>query len=172
MSTNTQLALAGLEIEKLPSLPHVLVKMLEVCQDANADFQKISRIVAQDAIITARVLVMANSPSYSFAVSVNTLERAVLVLGIDTLKTLIITVAVQQFFSNFGKQQGAYLKCFWTQSLSCALLSKSFAALTNFAQPEQAYLAGLLHNVGSLVLQSQFPNATIVCWTLWLILVS
>jgi HD-like signal output (HDOD) protein/signal transduction histidine kinase len=158
MSTNTQLALAGLEIEKLPSLPHVLVKMLEVCQDANADFQKISRIVAQDAIITARVLVMANSPSYSFAVSVNTLERAVLVLGIDTLKTLIITVAVQQFFSNFGKQQGAYLKCFWTQSLSCALLSKSFAALTNFAQPEQAYLAGLLHNVGSLVLQSQFPE--------------
>ncbi len=91
MSTNTQLALAGLEIEKLPSLPHILVKMLEVCQDANADFQEISRIVAQDAIITARVLVMANSPSYSFAVSVNTLERAVPVFGIDTFTTFIIT---------------------------------------------------------------------------------
>jgi HD-like signal output (HDOD) protein/signal transduction histidine kinase len=158
MSTNTQVALAGLEIEKLPSLPHVLVRMLEACQDANADFQEISRIVAQDAVITGRVLVMANSPSYSFAVSVNTLERALLVLGIDTLKTLIITVAVQQFFANFGKQQGAFLKCFWTQSLSCALLSKSFAALTNFALPEQAYLAGLLHNVASLVLQTQFPE--------------
>jgi signal transduction histidine kinase/HD-like signal output (HDOD) protein len=114
--------------------------------------------VAQDAVITGRVLAMANSPAYSCAASVNTLERAVLLLGIDTLKTLIITVAVQQFFANFGKQHGAYLKCFWTQSLSCALLSKSFAALTNFALPEQAYLTGLLHNVGSLVLQSQFPE--------------
>jgi len=158
MPTNTQAALAGLEMEKLPSLPHILVKMLEVCQDDNADFQQISRIVAQDTAITGRVLALANSPLYSSASSVNTLERALLVLGTDTLKTLIITVAVQQFFSNFGKQHAAYLKRFWKQSLSCALLSKSFAALTNFALPEQAYLAGLLHNVGSLVLQSQFPE--------------
>jgi HD-like signal output (HDOD) protein/signal transduction histidine kinase len=158
MPTNTQAALAGLEIEKLPSLPHILVKMLEVCHDESADFHQISRIVAQDATITGRVLALANSPLYSSASSVNTLERALLVLGTDTLKTLIITVAVQQFFSNFDKQHGAYLKCFWKQSLSCALLSKSFAALTNFALPEQAYLVGLLHNVGSLVLQSQFPE--------------
>jgi HD-like signal output (HDOD) protein/signal transduction histidine kinase len=158
MSTNSQILLAGLEMEKLPSLPHVLVKMLEVCQNANADFQKISRVVAQDAVITSRVLMLASSPAFSSAVSVNTLERAVLVLGTDTLKTLIITVAVQQFFSNFGKQHGAYLKYFWTQSLRCALLSKSLAVLTNFALPEQAYLAGLLHNLGSLVLQSQFPE--------------
>ena len=158
MPTNTQAALAGLEMEKLPSLPHILVKMLEVCHDDNADFQQISRIVAQDAAITGRVLALANSPLYSSASTVNTLERALLVLGTDTLKTLIITVAVQQFFSNFGKQHTTYLKRFWKQSLSCALLSKSFAALTNFALPEQAYLAGLLHNVGSLVLQSQFPE--------------
>ncbi len=145
-------------MEKLPSLPHILVKMLEVCHDDNADFQQISRIVAQDAAITGRVLALANSPIYSSASSVNTLERALLVLGTDTLKTLIITVAVQQFFSNFGKQHSRYLKQFWRQSLTCALLSKSFAALTNYAYPEQAYLAGLLHNVGSLVLQSQFPE--------------
>jgi HD-like signal output (HDOD) protein len=155
---SSQAVIAGLEMEKLPSLPHILVKMLEVCHDDNADFQQISRIVAQDAAITGRVLALANSPLYSSASSVNTLERALLVLGTDTLKTLIITVAVQQFFSNFGKQHSRYLKQFWRQSLTCALLSKSFAALTNYAYPEQAYLAGLLHNVGSLVLQSQFPE--------------
>jgi HD-like signal output (HDOD) protein/signal transduction histidine kinase len=158
MPTNTQAELAGLEMEKLPSLPHILVKMLEICHDENADFQQISRIVAQDVAITGRVLALANSPLYYSASSVNSLERALLVLGTDTLKTLIITVAVQQFFANFGKQYVVYLKRFWRQSLRCALLSKSFAALTNFALPEQAYLAGLLHNVGSLVLQSQFPE--------------
>jgi len=156
--TNTQAALAGLEMEKLPSLPHILVKMLEVCHDDNADFQQISRIVAQDVAITGRVLALANSPLYSSASNVSTLERALLVLGTDTLKTLIITVAVQQFFSEFGRQRSMFLKQFWRQSLSCALLSKSFAALTNYDFPEQAYLAGLLHNVGSLVLQSQFPE--------------
>ena len=158
MSTNTQVAKAGLRLEKIPSLPHVLVHMLDICQDPNADFQTISRIVARDAVITGRVLILASSTAYSSSTSVNSLERAVLLLGTDTLKTLIITAAVQQFFANFGKQQDAYLKHFWTQSLSCALLSKSFAALTNFAMPEQAYLAGLLHNLGSLVLQSQFPE--------------
>lgn len=158
MPPSSQAELAGLEIEKLPSLPHILVKMLEICQDDNANFQQISRVVAQDVAITGRILVLANSPLYYSASSVNSLERALLVLGTDTLKTLIITVSVQQFFSSFGKQHTAYLKRFWTQSLSCALLSKSFAALTNFALPEQAYLTGLLHNVGSLVLQNQFPE--------------
>ena len=110
MSTNSQILLAGLEMEKLPSLPHVLVKMLEVCQNANADFQKISRVVSQDAVITSRVLMLASSPAFSSAVSVNTLERAVLVLGTDTLKTLIITVDVQLFFSTVGKQHCASLK--------------------------------------------------------------
>ena len=64
MPTNTQAALAGLEMEKLPSLPHILVKMLEVCHDDNANFQQISRIVAQDTAITGRVLALANSPLY------------------------------------------------------------------------------------------------------------
>jgi HD-like signal output (HDOD) protein/signal transduction histidine kinase len=158
MPTNSLAALAELEIEKLPSLPYILVKMLEVCQDDNANFQKISTILAQDVTLTSRVLALANSPLYYSGSSVNSLGRALFVLGMDTLKTLIITVSVQQFFSNFGQQHVAYLKPFWRQSLSCALLSKSFAALTNFALPEQAYLTGLLHNVGSLVLQSQFPE--------------
>jgi HD-like signal output (HDOD) protein/signal transduction histidine kinase len=158
MSTNTQAALVGLEKERLPSLPHMLVKMLDVCHDNNADLQQLYRIVAEDAAITGRVLALANSPLYYSVSPVNSLERAFLVLGWDTLKTLIITVAMEQFCSNFGTQHTAYLKRFWMQSFSCALLCKSFATLTNFALPEQAYLAGLLHNVGSLVLQSQFPE--------------
>ena len=150
--------LAGIDIEKIPALPQVLVKLLEICQSDDADFHQISRIVSQDPAISGRILALANSAFYSTVNNVSTLERALLVLGTDALKSLIINVAVQQFFDSFDKKHTPFLKAFWRTSLCCALLSKSFASLTNYASPEQAYLAGLLHNVGSLVLHSQFPE--------------
>jgi HD-like signal output (HDOD) protein/signal transduction histidine kinase len=150
--------LAELDMEKLPALPQILVRLLKICQNDNADFHEISRVVSQDAAISGRILTLANSAFYSSADNVSTLERALLVLGTDALKSLIINAAVQQFFDSFDKKHTPFLKAFWRSSLCCALLSKSFASLTKYAIPEQAYLAGLLHNVGSLVLQSQFPE--------------
>jgi len=147
-----------LKVNRLPSLPHVLVDMLHACQGSHASFQDISLIISRDASIAARVISLANSSFYNRGNQINTLDRALLVLGTDTIKTIVITASVQQFFSGFNTDHTQFLKQFWKHSLSCALIAKSLAILTSYPNPEEAYLTGLLHNIGELVLDSNYPE--------------
>jgi HD-like signal output (HDOD) protein/signal transduction histidine kinase len=155
---NTQQIMNELKVNKLPSLPHVLVEMLEACQEDGATFQRMSQIISHDAAITARVISLANSSFYNRGTEIKSIERALLVLGTDTIKTIVITAAVQQFFSGFKSQHLVFLKQFWKHSLSTALIAKALAILTSYPNPDEAYLTALLHNIGEVVLDSHFPQ--------------
>lgn len=154
---NTPSIMSDLKVNKLPSLPHILVEMLEACQENGSSFQTMSQIISQDAAITARVISLANSSFYNRGTKIKSIERTLLVLGTDTIKTLVITAAVQQFFSGF-KSQNSFLKRFWKHSLGTALIAKSLAMLTSYPNPDEAYLVGLLHNIGELVLDTYFTE--------------
>lgn len=157
--TNEQGAIfEALKANKLPSLPHILIEMLNACQSNTANYQHISEIISRDPAIAARIISLANSSFYSRGDQIHSLDRALLVLGTDTIKTTVITASVQQFFSGFNTAHTHYLKQFWRRSLSCALLAKALATLTSYQQPEQAYITGLLHNIGELVLETNFPE--------------
>ncbi len=158
MPPNAENFLASLNVNRLPTLPHVLVDMIQACQGHQASFQELSSIISRDAAISARVVMLANSSFYSRGVPINSLERALLVLGIDTVKTIVITASIQQFFSGFSSSHQTFLTEFWRRSLSCALVSQSLAILTSYADPEEAYLTGLLHNIGELVLLVNHPD--------------
>jgi HD-like signal output (HDOD) protein/nitrogen-specific signal transduction histidine kinase len=158
MTNKSNIIFEELKVNELPSLPHVLVEMLDACQSSSANFQHISDIISRDAAVTARVISLANSSFYSRGSKINSLERALLVLGTETVKTIVITSSVQQFFSGFNNTHTQYLKLFWKRSLTCALLAKSLATLTSYPQTQQAYLTGLLHNIGELVLETNHPE--------------
>jgi len=158
MAQTEQKVMSRLKVNRLPSLPHVLVDMLSACQGNHASFQHISTIISRDAAIAARVISLANSSFYNRGIQINTLERALLVLGTDTIKTIVITASVQQFFSGFNTEHTNFLKQFWKRSLSCALIAKSLAILTSYPNPEEAYLTGLLHNIGELVLETNYSD--------------
>ena len=159
MPPDSQNILSKLNVQRLPSLPHVLVDMLRACQGSQASFQELAQIISKDVAISARVIALANSSFFRTSTSVNSLERALLVLGIDTIKTIVITSSVQQFFSDFGSDHTHFLKLFWKRSLTCALIAKSLAILTSYPNPEEAYLTGLLHNIGELVLENNHPES-------------
>lgn len=158
MPPDSQNILSKLNVQRLPSLPHVLVDMLRACQGSQASFQELAQIISKDVAISARVIALANSSFFRTSTSVNSLERALLVLGIDTIKTIVITASVQQFFSGFNSIQHKSLKRFWKHSLKSALLSKSLAILTSYPNPEEAYLSGLLHNIGELVFEANYGD--------------
>jgi HD-like signal output (HDOD) protein/signal transduction histidine kinase len=158
MTNKSNIIFEELKVNELPSLPHVLVEMLDACQSSSANFQDISDIISRDVAVTARIISLASSPFYSGGSKINSLERALLILGTETIKTIVITSAVQQFFSGFNNTHTQYLKLFWKRSLTCALLAKSLATLTSYPQSQQAYLTGLLHNIGELVLETNHPE--------------
>ena len=147
-----------LKVNRLPSLPNVLVEMLRACETNQASFQELSQIISRDSVITGRVISLANSSFYNTGTKVTTLERALFLLGTDTLKTIVITASIQQFFSSFKSARSDFLLAFWQRSLSCALLAKSLAILTSYPNPDEVYLTGLLHNIGELVLDSNKPD--------------
>ncbi|MCP5206187.1 MAG: HDOD domain-containing protein [Hahellaceae bacterium] len=147
-----------LRVSKLPTLPHLLVEMLHKCQSETANFQAISSVISKDAAISSRVIALANSSFYARGSRVSSLDRALMVLGTETIKTIVITASVQQFFSSFNTAHTYFLKQFWRHNLTCALLCRQFALLTSYPHPEEAYLTGLLHNIGELVLDSNYPD--------------
>ncbi|MGR8951152.1 MAG: HDOD domain-containing protein, partial [Gammaproteobacteria bacterium] len=105
-----------------------------------------------------KVLVAANSPYYRYEGEIKDLHRMIIVLGLSAVRTIAITQTVQQFFTKISHSHHAYLELIWYRSLTCAHLSIKLAKLTAYRLPEEAYLAGLLHRLGQLVLLECFPK--------------
>ena len=141
-------------IEQLPSLPQVLVHILDAIYQDTANFQRIADIIRQDAAMSARIISVANSSFFGRPRESRSIERALLYLGTDTVKTVVITAAIKQFFGRFRPSQQAFLKGFWRRSLISANFAQILANLTSYQTPEEAYLCGLLADVGQLMLMS------------------
>jgi putative nucleotidyltransferase with HDIG domain len=143
------------EVNKLPSLPHILIKLLRACRDDEICFDTISEIISNDAALSTKVISVANSPVYGHARHLDSLKHILMFLGLDTIKSIAITASVKQFFSRYSNEKSLFLKHFWKHSLYCATIAKELAKLTNYKYIEEAYIAGLLHDIGKLVLENK-----------------
>ncbi|MGD8642656.1 MAG: HDOD domain-containing protein [Chromatiales bacterium] len=150
--------LEKIEIARLPSLPQVLVRLLEACEQEDVSFAQLSEIIGTDAGLSARMLAVGNSPLYRHQTSrLTSLEQLLVRLGINTIKSIAITTAVRQFFARFKGQKTVGYPRFWQHSLAAGIIARLLAELTSYRSPDEAYLAGLLHDIGQLVLGSCAP---------------
>lgn len=147
-----------LDLSQLPSLPQTLVELIEACNDHDVNLPTVARIVARDAAISARILQLANSAFLGSRSSFADTEQAVIYLGIDTVRNLAISVSVHEAFQSFRNPVGLSLAHFWHHSLLTAVLAKALAQLSGYPHPAEAYLAGLLHDLGKLLLSRAFPT--------------
>ncbi|MET0042966.1 MAG: HDOD domain-containing protein [Candidatus Thiodiazotropha sp. 6PLUC3] len=136
----------------LPSPPAILIALIDSCNNPDVSFESLAEIIQKDASITSQVMSAANSPFYRQWNEFTTLQQMLVVLGINSVRTIAINSAVQQYFSNLSKQIGQSLDLIWSRSLVCAYVARSLAELTAYATLEEAYLAGLLHRLGQLAL--------------------
>ncbi|MCB1663179.1 MAG: HDOD domain-containing protein [Pseudomonadales bacterium] len=156
MSNSLDTLFAEVDADKLPSLPHVLLVLLDASHTEVIAFDRLSDLIKKDAALAARVVSAANAAYYGGQGKNLTFERTLVLLGLDTIKTIAITASVQQFFSRFDSASSRRLKHFWHDSLSCAIIAKSIAKLTGYAYGDEAYLAGLMHNIGELIFVNNF----------------
>ena len=154
MGKTISIFLEETECTKLPSLPHVLIKLLKACHTDTACFDTLAEIISKDAILSAKVIAVANSPVYGNGCDLSSLKQILLYLGFDMIKSIAITASIQQFFSSYSKEKSRFLKNFWKHSLYSAIVAKSLAKLTSYNNPEEAYLAGLLHDIGKLIFEN------------------
>lgn len=142
------------DLSRLPAAPHILVELLDLCQREDAGFDQFAEIISKDAGLTARILQVANSPAFRQWKEVTDLRRVLIVLGMRDLKTIVTTCAVEQFFSQFSTTFNNQLRRIWIRSICCANLCERLANLLGYHKPGEAFLAGLLHQSGMLILMN------------------
>ena len=143
---------------RLPAMPHVLLKLLALCHREDAGIADIAEVVAKDAGICGRIMSVANSAAFARNGKCPSLERALMTLGGDTIRSLVIGESVAQVFSHFSRQCPVELSSFWRHSLTTAVIAKEMAKAVSYSHTEEAYLAGLLHDVGRLALVCACPK--------------
>jgi HD-like signal output (HDOD) protein len=145
-------------VARLPAMPQILLKLIELCEADEASMAELAKLIANDAAMTAKVLGVANSAAYHRGGNKVGLLQALNVLGSELIKTLVISESVYQTFNGFPHASGLDLRGFWKHSLTVAVLARDIAKAMNYAQPEEAYLTGLLHDVGRLALLAAALN--------------
>ncbi|HKK89768.1 MAG TPA: HDOD domain-containing protein [Desulfobacteraceae bacterium] len=144
-----------LDSETLPSFPAAATRLLELSRDDSASFEDFSKIIETDPGISVRVLEMVNSAMYGLEQKITVLSEAALFLGVDEIKKLAIGMSLYRgLFQSAGNGEFNRL-FFWRHCLSVAVLSREIARETGYKDPEEAYLAGLLHDVGKIFLDLQ-----------------
>ncbi|MFP5394080.1 MAG: HDOD domain-containing protein [Gammaproteobacteria bacterium] len=149
-------------LARLPAMPQILIRLIEHLQADDLGMAELAALVAQDAAMAGKILRVASSSAYTRnhvrLAGHAGLEQALVTLGTDTIKTLVISESVFQTFNSFPHSGSLDLRRFWKQSLSAAVIARELARRMQYAQVEEAYLAGLLHNVGRLALLAAAPR--------------
>jgi putative nucleotidyltransferase with HDIG domain len=142
----------------LPAMPQVASKVLELSSDPNTSARQLQSVIADDQALTARILKIANSAMYSCSRQIKTLTDAIVMLGFNSIRSLVVTSAARNLYNMKSSQTGLKERLLWEHSIGCAfacrlLVEKRIPALT-----EEAFLAGLLHDIGKLVLNMRVPG--------------
>lgn len=135
-------------MDKMPTLPITLVPLLRYLEQPvdHLDVQQIVDLISQDKSLSAQCLHMANSPLFGRWQAIDNIRAAVVSLGLQRMRDIAVSCSVLTLLPH-GKAEIDPV-VFWEHSLGCALVSRQFARKIRFANPEKAYLAGLLHDIG------------------------
>ncbi len=144
---------------KLPSLPEVAVKCLQLAHDNEVTFSRLGQVIERDPFIASRVLRMANSPFYGGLARITSIDGAVARLGIKTLVTLLQELAAEQVFTSRDPVIRNTFRGIWEHCLGVAHLSRDLAGMVKGMVPDTAYLAGLFHDIGKPVVAAMLLEA-------------
>jgi len=143
-------ALMTIMSKGLPTLPAYILDLNALLSSPSVDLKKVGKLIRTDPSLTAQILKLCNSALFGMKSRVLSIEQASILMGTERLRTLILTCSAMQFAGNSLRAESQL--DFWQHSFLAALLSERIANLLDYSEKEQAYLAGLLHDVGQLPL--------------------
>ncbi|CCO22519.1 HDOD domain-containing protein [Maridesulfovibrio hydrothermalis] len=142
---------------KLPSLPQVFIEMRQVINNPASSASDVADVISQDTALSAFLLRMVNSAFYSFPSQIDTISRAVAVIGTKQLSTLALGTSVMDMFKGLPTDI-IDLELFWRHSFACGIIASQLAKMFKQGSPEKCFVAGLLHDIGRPVLMMTLPD--------------
>jgi HD-like signal output (HDOD) protein len=148
-------------IHNMPSLPTSTVKVVEVCNDPHSSPADLNYVISLDPVLTGRVLKLVNSAYYNLSQDVTTPVRAIIMLGLNTIKNLALSSAILETLRARSRTRAIDMEAFWRHSLGVGVASKLLAKKRGVDQKrlEEYFTVGLLHDIGKIPLNAVAPEA-------------
>jgi len=145
-------------VEDLPTLPRTVLRITELVNDPRASAKDLSIIITDDQVLTARLLKLVNSSFYGFPSQVSTVTGAIVLLGFDAIRNLLLTTSVLDLFPARIAKVRRDQEQLWDHSLGCAIGAKSIGNFLRHDKLEELFVAGLLHDIGKIVEMMFLPD--------------
>ena len=157
MSKVTANEIAGKTIE-IETLPEVTVRIIEVVQDPRSTAHDLHRIVSNDPALSARVLRVVNSAFYGLPGQIGSIDRAIMLLGLNAVKNIAIAASLTKMFKDSTPCDDFSGKDLWTHCVAVGAANKLITCAIGLALPDEAFLAGLIHDLGLVALIQCYSN--------------
>ena len=147
-------------VDKMPSLSTTVSKVLEICSRPDTVPNDLNRVIALDPVLAGQVLKLINSAYYSLMNKVTSLTRAIIMLGLNTVKNLALSTAIIRSVSQAKKSRALPIRAFWAHSIAVGVMAKLLAAGRglSLAEREEYFGAGLLHDLGKIPIGDEYTE--------------
>ncbi|GMV84518.1 MAG: hypothetical protein AMXMBFR80_03760 [Dehalococcoidia bacterium] len=143
-------------VDDLPPLPAVAARVMGMAEDDKTSAMDLAQVLATDQALTARLIRISNSAYYGFARRISTVREAVVMLGFKQVRQVAVGASLMNAFRR-GPADGFDLDLFWGHSVAVAVAAEALAKKSFAVRPEDAFTAGILHDIGRLVIRQVMP---------------
>lgn len=151
------------DIDQMPSLPVTVTKVLEIANNMNATAKDLNKVISLDPVLTSKVLKLINSAYIGASEKITSIIKAIIMLGINTIKNLALSTAVVPLVGRYISKKESYffnMEGFWKHCIGVGVTSKLIARETgeNKKIIEEYFISGIIHDIGKLVMSYNFPE--------------
>lgn len=144
-------------IRNLPPVPFLMLEVSKMLENPRVGASDLSKIISKDQAMVAKILTVANSPLYGLPRRVSTLEFAIVILGFDQIKNIIVAFSMMDAFRTFDERNWNK-RAYWFHSIMTAVAAKRIADDLGYRKSGEAFTVGLLHDLGITVIHKYFNN--------------
>jgi putative nucleotidyltransferase with HDIG domain len=142
------------KVKDMPPLPQSIPQILELTRSTKSSAHDLAKVFERDPKLTANMLKLANSSYYGFTRKISTISHAIVCLGLDTVKSIALTSSTQEMLNNEIPAYALEKGMLWQHSICCATCARIIAKRIGFKESEEAYIAGLLLDIGKIILSN------------------
>jgi putative nucleotidyltransferase with HDIG domain len=146
------------KVTTIATLPQVTTQIIKTVEDPKSTAQQLHKIVSHDPALVTRVLKVVNSAFYGLPGQIGSIERAIVILGLNGIKNIAVAASLGQLFRGAALCEGVSPQDLWTHCIAVAVASRDLARNMKLNSADEAFLAGLIHDVGLLVSLQVFPE--------------
>ena len=143
-------------IEQVPTLPEVIIHVLRLAQDPDVSTHQVAEIVGHDQSMVSSILRMVNSPFYSLSCRITSIQHAVVLLGMRTVRNVALSSVLVKSFGDSSEDKRFDRGLLWKHTVACAIGARLLAQNSRLSEPEEAFLSGLIHDIGLVILDQFF----------------